>query len=132
MLTRIFEVFAAIGLFVPMLRPWAGIVLVLYLIAVFPANVQAARRKTKLGNYRTTAFRVMRLSAQSTTVTAAGRGCHASRRCAFSDVCRFFRPRPGAIARISGSKSARKRSTTSGSVRVGTLRAALPSFVRSV
>jgi uncharacterized membrane protein len=53
-LTGIFEVLAAIGLYISLLRPWVGVVLVLYLIAVFPANVQAARLETKLGNYRTT------------------------------------------------------------------------------
>ena len=52
--TGIIEVLAAIGLFMPLLRPWVGVLLVLYLIAVFPANVQAARLETKLGNYRTT------------------------------------------------------------------------------
>jgi uncharacterized membrane protein len=55
-LTGIFEVLSAIGLFIPMLQPWVGVLLVLYLIAVFPANVQAARLETKLGNYRTTAL----------------------------------------------------------------------------
>lgn len=53
-LTGIFEVLAAIGLFIPMLREWVGLLLVLYLIAVIPANVQAARLEAKLGNYRTT------------------------------------------------------------------------------
>jgi uncharacterized membrane protein len=53
-LTGLFEVIAAISLFIPVLRPWQGVLLVLYFIAVFPANVQAARLETKLGNYRTT------------------------------------------------------------------------------
>jgi uncharacterized membrane protein len=53
-LTGLFEVLAAISLFIPLLRPWVGVALVLYLIAVFPSNVQAARLGTKLGNYCTT------------------------------------------------------------------------------
>jgi uncharacterized membrane protein len=53
-LTGLIEVLAAIGLFILALRPLVGILLVLYLIAVFPANVQAARQANKLGNYRTT------------------------------------------------------------------------------
>ena len=53
-LTGLFEVLAAISLFIPVLRPWVGILLVVYLIAVFPANVQAAQLGTKLGTYRTT------------------------------------------------------------------------------
>jgi uncharacterized membrane protein len=42
-LTGICEVLGAIGLLVPSLQRAAGIALVLFLIAVFPANVHAAR-----------------------------------------------------------------------------------------
>jgi len=38
-LTEIFVVLVAIGLCIPMLRVWVGLLLVLYLIPVFPANV---------------------------------------------------------------------------------------------
>ena len=41
--TGIFEVLGAIGLLVPEFQRAAGIALVLFLIAVFPANVHAAR-----------------------------------------------------------------------------------------
>jgi uncharacterized membrane protein len=42
-LTGIFEVLGAIGLLVPGLNRAAGVALILFLIAVFPANVHAAR-----------------------------------------------------------------------------------------
>jgi uncharacterized membrane protein len=42
-LTGIFELLGAVGLLVPSVQRMAGIALVLFLIAVFPANVHAAR-----------------------------------------------------------------------------------------
>lgn len=41
-LTGLLEVAAAIGLFVPALRVWTGWLLILFLILVLPANIQAS------------------------------------------------------------------------------------------
>jgi uncharacterized membrane protein len=47
--TGVCEVLGAIGLLVPRLQRAAGIALVVFLVAVFPANVQAAREGVALG-----------------------------------------------------------------------------------
>lgn len=47
-LTGILEVLGAIGLVIPQLQRAAGIGLILFLIAVFPANVHAARTEVTL------------------------------------------------------------------------------------
>ncbi len=41
--TGILEILGGIGLLIPRTRYWAGIALILYLIAVFPANIYGAR-----------------------------------------------------------------------------------------
>jgi uncharacterized membrane protein len=47
--TGILEICGALGLLVPALAPYAALGLTLMLIAVFPANVNAARRELKIG-----------------------------------------------------------------------------------
>ena len=47
--TGLCEVAGAIGLLVPRLQRWAGIALIAFLVAVFPANVRAAREEVTLG-----------------------------------------------------------------------------------
>jgi uncharacterized membrane protein len=47
-LTGILEVFGAIGLLIPATRTLAGLGLVLLLVAMFPANVNAARKGVEL------------------------------------------------------------------------------------
>ena len=47
-LTGILEVLGAIGLLIPQLQRAAGICLILFLIAVFPANVHATRTEVTL------------------------------------------------------------------------------------
>lgn len=42
-LTGLCEILGAIGLLLPATRRWAGLALILFLIAIFPANVKAAR-----------------------------------------------------------------------------------------
>jgi uncharacterized membrane protein len=44
-ITGVLEVLGAIGLFIPRTAPVAAICLAVFLIAVFPANVRASRRK---------------------------------------------------------------------------------------
>ena len=41
--TGLLEILGGIGLIIPQLSRWAGITLILYLIAVFPANIYGAR-----------------------------------------------------------------------------------------
>jgi uncharacterized membrane protein len=47
-LTGVLEILGAIGLLVPVTRSLAGICLALLLVAMFPANVAAARKGTQL------------------------------------------------------------------------------------
>jgi uncharacterized membrane protein len=61
--TGVCEVLGAIGLLVPRLRRAAGIALVVFLIAVFPANVRAAREGVALGGSAATPL-VARLPMQ--------------------------------------------------------------------
>ncbi|MFF8960943.1 DoxX family protein [Streptomyces sp. NPDC014894] len=48
--TGILELAGAIGLLIPATAPWAAGCLVLLLIAMFPANISAARRKVAQGD----------------------------------------------------------------------------------
>jgi uncharacterized membrane protein len=54
--TGICEVLGAIGLLIPSLQRAAGVALVLFLTAVFPANVHAARKGVTLRGKPATAF----------------------------------------------------------------------------
>jgi uncharacterized membrane protein len=47
--TGVLEILGAIGLMLPQTRRWAGIALIVFLIAVFPANVHAARQQVTIG-----------------------------------------------------------------------------------
>jgi uncharacterized membrane protein len=47
--TGLLEIFGALGLVFPETRRLAGICLIAFLIAVFPANVHAAKSDVKLG-----------------------------------------------------------------------------------
>jgi uncharacterized membrane protein len=47
--TGICEIFGAIGLLIPSVAPYAAIGLTLLLLAIFPANVRAAREKLTIG-----------------------------------------------------------------------------------
>jgi uncharacterized membrane protein len=46
--TGVCEILGAIGLLLPQTSRWAGLALILFLIAVFPANVKAARENLTL------------------------------------------------------------------------------------
>jgi uncharacterized membrane protein len=48
-LTGVAEVVGALGLLVPSLAPWAAAGLATLLVAVFPANVRAARERLTIG-----------------------------------------------------------------------------------
>jgi len=47
--TGVCEIAGAIGILIPRTRVLAGVCLILFLIAVFPANVKAARQKLTVG-----------------------------------------------------------------------------------
>jgi len=47
--TGLCEIAGGIGLLVPVLRPWAAIALIVFLVAVFPANAYAARHPERFG-----------------------------------------------------------------------------------
>lgn len=49
-LAGILEILGAIGLIIPETRWLAGVCLIAFLVAVFPANIHAAQAKVKLGN----------------------------------------------------------------------------------
>jgi uncharacterized membrane protein len=49
LVTGILEILGAIGLIVPSTRTLAGVCLILFLVAVFPANIYAARTGATLG-----------------------------------------------------------------------------------
>jgi uncharacterized membrane protein len=53
-ITGVLELLGAVGLLLPATRAAAGICLILFLLAVFPANVKAAREKLLLNNKRAT------------------------------------------------------------------------------
>jgi uncharacterized membrane protein len=44
-LTGVCEILGAMGLLLPQTRRWAGLALILFLIAIFPANIKAARER---------------------------------------------------------------------------------------
>jgi uncharacterized membrane protein len=44
-LTGVCEILGALGLLLPETRRWAGLALIFFLIAIFPANVKAARER---------------------------------------------------------------------------------------
>jgi len=44
-LTGVCEILGAIGLLLPETRRWAGLAMILFLIAIFPANIKAARER---------------------------------------------------------------------------------------
>jgi uncharacterized membrane protein len=62
-LTGALELGGAIGLFVPAVSRWAAIGLALLLVAMFPANIHAARSGVPLGGRRATPL-VIRLPLQ--------------------------------------------------------------------
>lgn len=43
--TGVLEILGGVGLLIPQTRYWTGIALILYLIAVFPANIYGARNR---------------------------------------------------------------------------------------
>ena len=47
--TGLCEIAGGIGLLIPVLRPWAAIALIVFLVAVFPANAYAARHPELFG-----------------------------------------------------------------------------------
>jgi uncharacterized membrane protein len=61
--TGVCEALGAVGLLVPRVRRLAGIALVVFLVAVFPANVKAAREGVALGGRAATPL-VLRLPMQ--------------------------------------------------------------------
>jgi len=57
-LTGVFEVLAAVGLLVPVTRELAAKALIVFFVAVFPANVRAARQGIALGDRPVTPLRL--------------------------------------------------------------------------
>lgn len=51
LLTGLLEILGGIGLLLPQTVRWAGIALILYLIAVFPANIYGARHRIPIRRY---------------------------------------------------------------------------------
>ncbi len=47
--TGVCEIAGAIGLLIPMVAPYAAVALTLMLLAIFPANIHAAREKLTIG-----------------------------------------------------------------------------------
>ena len=52
----VFEIFAAVGLLIPAMAPVAATCLAMLLIALFPANIRAAREHLTIGGRPATAF----------------------------------------------------------------------------
>ena len=52
--TGVCEIAGAVGMLIPRTRVLAGVCLILFLIAVFPANVKAAREKLTVGGRQAT------------------------------------------------------------------------------
>ena len=69
-LTGMWEAVAAVGILVPGTRRLAGIFLILFFIAVFPANVHAARSGASLGGRPATPL-ALRLPMQLLFITLA-------------------------------------------------------------
>ena len=63
LITGILEILGAVGLVIPLTHQLAGICLVLYLIAVFPANAYAARQNIPFRRRAPTVF-WLRLAVQ--------------------------------------------------------------------
>jgi uncharacterized membrane protein len=55
-ITGVLEILGAIGLMIPRTRRAAGVALILFLLAVFPANVYAARNQVQFGGRPATAL----------------------------------------------------------------------------
>jgi uncharacterized membrane protein len=62
-LTGVCEILGAAGILLPATRRWAGLALILFLIAVFPANVKAARENLPVAGRPATPL-VLRLPVQ--------------------------------------------------------------------
>jgi uncharacterized membrane protein len=76
-LTGIFEIMGAVGLLVAPVAPYAALALTLLRVAVFPANVRAARQHLTIGGRRATRL-ALRAAIQivfvvATAAVAAGR-----------------------------------------------------------
>ena len=56
--TGVLEFLGALGLILPRFRSWAGVGLILLLVAMFPANVNAARKGLSIGGRPATALRL--------------------------------------------------------------------------
>ncbi|MFD5556601.1 DoxX family protein [Streptomyces sp. NPDC127068] len=69
-LTGVLELAGAVGLLIPATAPWAAICLMLLLVAMFPANLSAARRKTTLGDPigRRTLYQIVYVGALALTL----------------------------------------------------------------
>jgi uncharacterized membrane protein len=52
--TGVCEIAGAIGIFLPRTRAIAGVCLIIFLVAIFPANVKAARERMILGGHPAT------------------------------------------------------------------------------
>jgi uncharacterized membrane protein len=82
--TGVAEIAGAVGLLVPRLAPWAAAGLALRLVAVFPANVHAAREGLSIGGRPATPL-VLRAALQIVFLAAvllAGFGPRLARKCA--------------------------------------------------
>ena len=51
--TGLCEIAGGIGLLIPGLRPWVAVALIVFLVAVFPANAYAARHPERFGRAAT-------------------------------------------------------------------------------
>ena len=68
-ITGVLEILGAIGLLIPIIAPFAGLALSLFLLAVFPANVHAAREGLAIAGRPATPL-VARTAMQVIFVTA--------------------------------------------------------------
>jgi uncharacterized membrane protein len=68
-ITGVLEALGAIGLLIPTIAPFAGLSLSLFLLAVFPANVHAARERLAIAGRPATAL-VARTAMQAIFVMA--------------------------------------------------------------
>lgn len=68
--TGVLELAGAIGLLVPATTPWAAAGLILLMLAMFPANVSAARRKVAQGDRLgpRTALQIVFIAATALTI----------------------------------------------------------------
>lgn len=49
--TGVLEILGGVGLLIPQTTRWAAIALILYLIAIFPANIYGARHRIPIRGY---------------------------------------------------------------------------------